>query len=61
VDNICCRVMGIDPEKIEYLQMADSRSAFHTHAPEVIGEQPQSVRTDFQLLDAFRELRLSRS
>ena len=61
VDNICCRVMGIDPEKIEYLQMADSRYAFHTHAPEVIGEQPQSVRTDFQLLDAFRELRLSRS
>jgi len=58
VDSICCRVMGIDPEKIDYLAMADFRCPFLSHNPEVIGEQPQSVRTDFRLLDVFREIRL---
>lgn len=61
VDNICCRVMGIDPEQIGYLAIADSRCPFQLHNPEVIGEQPRSVRTDFQLLDVFSGLRLSRS
>jgi len=62
VDATCARLMGINPHKIPYLDLADNRlgpinDAFIIQR----GERWQSVRTNFQLVDyieAHRGLRL---
>jgi uncharacterized protein (DUF362 family) len=54
VDATCCRIMGIDPAQITYLQLAG--------IPEKIqqrGERPEAVRTNFELLPMFQQLRLA--
>ena len=57
VDATCCRVMGINPGQIDYLRMAAGDSIGGAVIPQ-LGETPASVRTDFQLLPHFANLRL---
>ena len=60
VDATCCRIMGIDPAKITYLQMAsDTLGNVEESRIEQRGENVREVRTDFALIDSFRGLRLS--
>ena len=61
VDATCCRIMGIDPAKVEYLRMADDARLgnIDESAIEQRGENIREVRTDFTMLDSFRGLRLS--
>jgi uncharacterized protein (DUF362 family) len=59
VDSTCCRIMGIDPEKIDYLQLSAELGHVHPERIEQRGETVASVRTDFHLIDEFRELRLA--
>jgi uncharacterized protein (DUF362 family) len=56
VDQTCCRIMEIDPDKIGYLQLATRLAG--AGAAKQIGESIESVRTPFELLPHFRTLRL---
>ncbi len=52
VDATCCRIMGIDPYKIPYLERADNwLGPIGQAAIEQRGESVAAVRTDFQLLE----------
>jgi uncharacterized protein (DUF362 family) len=60
VDATCCRVMGIDPTKVEYLQMASDRLGVIEEARvQQRGESIGSVRTNFGLIHEFEHLRLA--
>ena len=60
VDSTCCRIMGIDPAKIEYLQMATGQlGVTETSRIDQRGESIRSVRSDFQLLKQYADLRLA--
>jgi uncharacterized protein (DUF362 family) len=59
VDSTCCRIMGIDPAKIEYLwQAAADLGHVHAERIEQRGETVASVQTNFALIDAYKGLRL---
>jgi uncharacterized protein (DUF362 family) len=61
VDATCCRIMGIDPARVEYLSMASERALgmiADAHI-EQRGETIKSVATEFALIDGFRQLRLA--
>jgi uncharacterized protein (DUF362 family) len=61
VDATCCRIMGIDPARVEYLTMASERALgviAEAHI-EQRGETIKSVATKFELIDAFKQLRLA--
>ena len=59
VDATCCRIMGIDPAQVEYLQMASDQLGVTDEARiEQRGETIRSVRTNFRLIDEYRQLRL---
>ena len=58
VDATCCRIMGVDPEKVEYLRMAADMGHLHAERIEQRGETVASVRTNFALIDPFSGLRL---
>lgn len=60
VDATCCRVMGIDPGRIRYLQLAAGDRIAQSNIHQ-IGEAPESVRTDFALAPGFAPLRLGAS
>lgn len=58
VDETCCRIMGILPEKIEYLRLAAARmGAVDAHQ---IAESISSVQTDFVLPPHMDSLRPTR-
>ena len=63
VDATACRVMGIDPAKVGYLQTADGRlGTIQASRIEQRGESPAVVRLDYALLNyvpAQRNLRLA--
>jgi uncharacterized protein (DUF362 family) len=60
VDATCCRIMGIDPGKIEYLKMAADRLGVVEEARiEQRGEAIQAVRTNFRLIQQFQAARLA--
>lgn len=63
VDATCCRIMGIDPAKISYLNRADNwLGPIGEAAISQRGEAITSVRTNFRLIDqipAQREIRLT--
>lgn len=59
VDATCCRIMGIDPEKVEYLKLAADLGHLHNPRIDQRGELIAAVRTDFQLIDDFKDLRLT--
>jgi uncharacterized protein (DUF362 family) len=61
VDATCCRIMGIDPARVEYLSMAAERALGvigEAHI-EQRGETISSVRAPFELIDNFKQLRLA--
>jgi uncharacterized protein (DUF362 family) len=60
VDATCCRIMGIDPSKLAYLSMAsDNLGVTEESRIEQRGEPIRAVRTDFKLIDNFRDARLA--
>ena len=59
VDATCCRIMGIDPEKVEYLAMAADLGHIHPARIEQRGETVASVRSNFALIDEYKDLRLA--
>jgi uncharacterized protein (DUF362 family) len=58
VDATCARIMGIDPEKMDYLRMAADLGHVHTARIEQRGETIASVQTNFALIDEYKSLRL---
>jgi uncharacterized protein (DUF362 family) len=58
VDSTCCRIMGIDPEKVDYLRMAADLGHVHPGRIEQRGESIASVQTNFALIEEFSRLRL---
>lgn len=60
VDATCCRIMGIDPAKVEYLQAAsDVLGVTDESRIEQRGENIASVRTNFELIKQYSHLRLA--
>jgi uncharacterized protein (DUF362 family) len=60
VDSTCCRIMGIDPLKVEYLRLAAHLGHLEDGWIEQRAEQIPSVRTEFELISRFAGLRLSK-
>ena len=58
VDSTCCRIMGIDPEKLEYLRLGAERGRLQAERIDQRGEPVASVRTDFALIASRKVLRL---
>ena len=58
VDATCCRIMGIAPERVEYLQLAADLGAVDVSQIEMRGERVETVRTTFKLITEFERLRL---
>ena len=59
VDATCCRIMGIDPDKVDYLRMGADLGHVHADRIEQRGETIASVQTNFNLIEEFQYLRLS--
>ncbi len=63
VDATCCRIMGIDPYKVSYLERADNwLGPIAEHSIQQRGEAITSVRTNFNLIEqipAHRGIRLA--
>jgi uncharacterized protein (DUF362 family) len=57
VDATCCRVMGLKPERVKYLEQAGTLLG-HLQVDKIqqLGEQIESVRQSFQVLGAFHQL-----
>jgi len=62
VDATCCRIMRIDPSKVEYLRLAAEGGAQIADAGiRQTGERIASVATTFALMPAFRAYRIDNS
>jgi uncharacterized protein (DUF362 family) len=61
VDATCCRIMGIDPSRVDYLRLASERSLgiIEEAHIEQRGESIRSVQTPFELIADFKGLRLA--
>jgi uncharacterized protein (DUF362 family) len=61
VDATCCRIMGIEPSRVEYLRIASERAlgVIEEAHIEQRGEMIKSVATRFELIDSFKQLRLA--
>jgi uncharacterized protein (DUF362 family) len=59
VDATCCRIMGIEPSKLAYLQMAaDTLGVVDESRIDQRGEAIRDVHTQFRLIDQFHDARL---
>lgn len=58
VDATCCRIMGLNPYKIRYLQLAQSRSRTDLENVRQLGEAIDTVQTAFALIPEWLSLRL---
>jgi uncharacterized protein (DUF362 family) len=57
VDATCCRVMGLVPERVNYLAQAGTLLGhLNAHKIQQLGESIASVRTSFAVLEAFRRV-----
>jgi uncharacterized protein (DUF362 family) len=63
VDATCCRLMGLDPERIGYLILGYQKKLGLLQAAEIqqIGEKIETLAQAFETVPHFRELRLARS
>ncbi len=63
VDATCCRIMGIDPRKIEYLTLASAGAGARLSETNIqqIGEPISRVAADFELPPGFSNLRIPQS
>jgi len=57
VDATCCRIMGLNPSKIDYLRIARGEENLVESAFAQIGEPISKVRTNFELMDVWRGAR----
>jgi len=60
VDATCCRIMGIDPDRVSYLQLAQDLGNTAGEQIEQRGERIDTVSTDFELFGEFQSIRLRR-
>ena len=58
VDATCCRIMGIDPARLEYLAASNGLGNFFEADIEQRGEAIAAVRTNFKLIDKFAQIRM---
>jgi uncharacterized protein (DUF362 family) len=58
VDATCCRIMGIDPAQIEYLQLVSGLEHLELNRIEQRGESIAGLHTPFALAPQFAHLRL---
>ncbi len=61
VDATCCRIMGLDPLKVEYLRQAAKLGHIEEPWIEQRGERIAAVANQFELIDQFAPLRISRN
>ena len=62
LDATCARVMGIDPEKVPYLLVGgEFLGNMSAEKIDQRGERVDRFRTEFDLIDSLRELRLERT
>lgn len=54
VDATCCRIMDIDPKKIDYLTLARGEENLTPSSFRQIGETIESVQTPFELIDPWK-------
>jgi uncharacterized protein (DUF362 family) len=61
VDATCCRIMGIDPARINYLTIASERALGVVAEAQIEqrGETIKSVSAPFTLIDDFKQIRLA--
>jgi uncharacterized protein (DUF362 family) len=60
VDATCCRIMGINPQRVEYLRnAAENLGIIDESRIEQRGEAIRAVHTNFNLIKQFREYRLA--
>ena len=59
VDATCCRIMGIDPARIAYIEGSAHLGNATVEGVEQRGENVASVRSDFKLIREFEDLRLN--
>ena len=57
VDATCCRIMGLNPARIDYLRIARGEENLGESAFEQIGEPIASVKTVFDLMDVWKPAR----
>jgi uncharacterized protein (DUF362 family) len=58
VDSTCCRIMSIDPGRIEYLRLAAVDAGDRVPLVWQIGESVERVRTRFELLPEWEGIRM---
>jgi uncharacterized protein (DUF362 family) len=58
VDATCCRIMGLDPAKVEHLREAAFLGHLEEPWIEQRGEAPAGIHGDFEVLPQFAKLRL---
>jgi uncharacterized protein (DUF362 family) len=61
VDATCCRIMHLEPARIEYLTLAGGVEGIEEKNIRQIGETIDSVSTPFDLIMELRELRRARA
>jgi uncharacterized protein (DUF362 family) len=59
VDATCCRLMGIDPAKLRYLELCRNGSGTGEDSISQVGERIDTVRTEFELIPELRHFRLA--
>jgi uncharacterized protein (DUF362 family) len=59
VDSTCCRIMGIDPLRIDYIRSVQDLGNIDAAAIDQRGELLSTLRNDFDLMPEFRHLRLT--
>jgi uncharacterized protein (DUF362 family) len=61
VDATCCRIMQIEPARIDYLTLAGGLEGIAEENIRQIGEKLETVETRFELIMELRELRRTRA
>jgi uncharacterized protein (DUF362 family) len=61
VDSTCCRIMGIEPGKVEYLKMGAYLGNTTETAIDHRGESIASVQTNFKLIKGLEGIGMGRS
>jgi uncharacterized protein (DUF362 family) len=59
VDATCCRIMGLNPARIGYLQLARGAENLNAAMANQIGETIAGVQTNFALVDEWKQIRLA--
>jgi len=57
VDATCCRIMGLNPARIEYLRIARGEENLTEASFRQVGESIAGVQTNFALMDVWKDAR----